>query len=118
VVERVGELVEGGEWSIGDGFVGERPEMFGGLQFRGVGRQEAEPDARGDAQPLAEVPAGPVEQQDDGLVRAGAERRCESVEDALEQRNIDRRYWPATTRPRRLPVARSRRDRAICTCAC
>ena len=58
-------------------------------EFRGVGRQETEPDAVGDVQPLADMPAGAVEHQDDGLVRAGADRGGEAVEYALEQRNID-----------------------------
>ena len=82
-------MVERGERSVGDGFVGERPQVLGRLEFRGVGRQEAEPDAVGDAQPLADMPAGAVEHQDDGLVRAGADCGGETVEHALEQRDID-----------------------------
>ncbi len=35
------------------------------------------------------MPAGAVEHQDDGLVRAGAECGGEAVEHALEQRDID-----------------------------
>jgi hypothetical protein len=50
LIERVGEFAEGGEGLVGDGFVGERPEVFGRLEFRGVGRQEAEPDAVGNLQ--------------------------------------------------------------------
>jgi len=44
--------------------------VFGRLEFRGVGRQEAKPDAVGDPQSLADMPAG-------------------TVEHALEQRNVD-----------------------------
>ena len=63
--------------------------MFGGLKFRGVGRQEAQPDAVGEAKPLADMPAGTVEHHDHRFVRAGAEGGGEPVQHALEQRNID-----------------------------
>ena len=88
-IEGLGEFVERGERPVGDGFVGERPEVFGRLEFRGVGRQEAELDAVGDAQPLADMPAGAVEEQDHRFVRAGADRIGEAIQNALEQRDID-----------------------------
>ena len=43
------EVVERLEVAVGDGFVDERPEVLGGLEFRRVGWQVDEPDASGTA---------------------------------------------------------------------
>ena len=77
--------------------------MLGRLEFRGVGRQETEPDAVGSTQPLADMPTGAVEHQDDGLVGAGADRGGETVEHALEQRDIDAIGQPPLDRAGRRP---------------
>lgn len=88
-VEGFGQRIDALEGPVGDGLVGERPEPFGGLQLRRIGRQEAEPDAVGRAQLLGDVPAGVVEQHDDDLVAAGADLGGEGVEHRLEQLGVD-----------------------------
>ena len=77
--------------------------MLGRLEFRGVGRQKTEPDAVGRAQPRARMPTGAVEHQDDGLVGAGADRSSETIEHALEPRDIDAIGQPPLDRAGRRP---------------
>lgn len=93
-VEGVGKFVDGLERFVGDGFVGQRPETLGRLEFGGVWGQETEMQALGDAQPLGPMPPGIVEDQDDGLVGTDAGGLGESIEDGLEQRRVDRTGEP------------------------
>ena len=72
------EFVERGEVPIDDRLIHQRPEMLGGLEFGGVGRQEDEADPLGHDQTLGSMPASVVEHEDDaagapctGLAREG-----------------------------------------------
>ena len=58
------------EGAIGQRLVGERPEVFGGLQLRRVGREEEQMDAVWHRHRLAGVPAGTIEHQEDALGRS------------------------------------------------
>jgi hypothetical protein len=53
------------ESPVGERLVGERPEVFGRLQLRGVGGQEEEMNALWHRNLLPGVPAGSVQHQDD-----------------------------------------------------
>ena len=64
------DFLQGGkvrEADIGQGLVGERPEVFGGLQLRGVGRQREKMDAVGHLDLLAGVPSGAIQHQRDSF---------------------------------------------------
>lgn len=63
-----GHLVE---VTVDDGLVDEAPEVLGGLEFGGVGRQVDEPQAVGHPQSRFGVPSGTVEEQDDRALAAG-----------------------------------------------
>ncbi len=63
-----------------------RPERLGGLQFGTVGRQVDQPDAVRHGEVGQGVPAGVVEQQHDALLGTGADRACEGLEQAGEER--------------------------------
>ncbi len=52
------DIVDGVEVFFGEGFVDQRPKMFGGLQFRGVGGLVDQPDAVGNGEVLRAVPTG------------------------------------------------------------
>jgi hypothetical protein len=54
-------------------------EVLGGLQLGRVRRQEVQMDVLGHAQPQARVPAGAIQDEDDLLLGAGADRRGEMV---------------------------------------
>ena len=82
VVLDVGDLVE---VPVDDGFVEEAPEVLGGLEFGGVGRQVDQPQPLGDAQAGLGVPSGTVEEQEDGALLAGAGLSGEQGEQALEE---------------------------------
>jgi hypothetical protein len=69
---RVFELFDAGEMPIGQDGVGERPQVFGGLQFRGIRGQEEQVNVIGDAEVHARVPSSPIQHEDDLLVGAGA----------------------------------------------
>ena len=49
------EIVEGLEMGVGESFVGQRPQMLGGLEFGRVCRQEHQLDAMGDLEILGDV---------------------------------------------------------------
>ena len=78
------EIADGIEVFVGERLVDERPEMFGGLELRAVGRLVDEPDAVGDGQIFRAVPTGIVKLEHDdaiapsaGLAREGFEQLCE-----------------------------------------
>ena len=89
-VEDIGEIVEGFDGLVGEGLVGERPQTLGRLEFGRVRRQEAQMEAFGYDQFLADMPSGVVEHHDDRLVLAGAGGAREGIEDGLEERHVDR----------------------------
>jgi len=63
--------------------------VLGRLQLGRVGRQEAQAQAVGQLELLADVPAGIVEHQDHCLVRSGADVAGERREHLLEQFDAD-----------------------------
>ena len=83
------EVVDGGEMPVVQCRVGQWPEMLGGLQLGGVGGQEQEVQMLGDAQLDAGVPPGAIQDQDDLLGGAGADRRGEGRKFDLEERDTD-----------------------------
>lgn len=80
----VGERVE---VPVDDGLVHEVPKALGGLQLGGVGRQVDQPQPVWHAQAGLGVPAGPIQQEDDGALRPGAglagEQRQQTLEEGL-----------------------------------
>jgi hypothetical protein len=86
LLDAVLDLGDPVEMPVDDRLVDEAPEMLGGLEFRGVGRQVDEPQAVGHPQSRLSVPAGPVEQQEDRALWACAGFLREQGEQALEQR--------------------------------
>jgi hypothetical protein len=96
------DLGEPVEVPVDDGFVGEPPEMLGRLQFGGVGREVYQPHALGHAQAWLGVPAGAVEEQDDGAPLARAGLAGEEREQSLEERFGD----PVADIPVALPRGR------------
>lgn len=85
-------LAEGGEVGeapVGDGLVGQRPEVFGRLQFRGVRRLEDEAYTIGRGDAIADMPTGVVQLKDNGLVRTGANLAGEGFQGGLESLDID-----------------------------
>src|SRR5829696_5048481 len=101
-----GELVQRGDMPIGDRLIHQRPETFGGLELRPVGRQEDEADPVRDGQVFGAMPARVVEHEDDAAptARAGLARRWRAVR--------RRRAWRGRCRdtrpPRRWSAARRR----------
>jgi hypothetical protein len=76
---------------VGDGFVRQRPEVLGRLQFGAVGRQENEADPLRYRQIRADVPPGTIEHEQDELLGAGAHRPRKAGEDLSEEVGIDGR---------------------------
>lgn len=89
--------------SIGEGFIGQRPEMLRWLQLRGVGRQEEEMDALRDASLLAGMPAGAIEDQCDPLGRSGTDVPGKGGEHLPEERRRHGGEQPPLGRTRRGP---------------
>ena len=81
---RVFELLDGGKVPIDQDRVGERPQMFGRLQFGRVRGQEEQVHVVGDAQLDAGVPAGTVEHEDNLLGGARADGTGKGREFDLE----------------------------------
>src|SRR5258708_18072909 len=93
------ELLDTGEVPIDQHVIGERPEMRGGLQLGGVGRQEEQVDVLGHLEPLAGVPAGAV----------GSLRRTTGAKAVRRTRQ----HANAATEPRRAAWRRPRRARSM-----
>lgn len=87
---RVLQVVNAGEMAVGERRVGQRPQVLGGLEFGGVGRQEQQMHMVGDAQVEAGMPAGPVERQHDVLARSSAHFMGKGREVDLKERDTDR----------------------------
>lgn len=67
------EFINGGEVAIGQRGVGQRPEVFSGLQLGGIGGQEEQVEVLRDPELETAVPASPVQDQHDLLVRTRAD---------------------------------------------
>lgn len=83
------QLLNRAEMAIDERGISERPQMFRGLEFGGVRRQEEEVQMVWHAQALGAVPACPIQDKDDlpGGTRADGLR--ESREFGLKERDID-----------------------------
>jgi hypothetical protein len=88
---RILQLLDIAEMAIGEGRVGEGPQVLGGLEFGGVGRQKEQMDMLRHAQPHAGMPAGAVEHEDDLLGRTGTDGTSKGSELHLKEGNADRR---------------------------
>jgi hypothetical protein len=58
------EVLDGGEMAVGQGSIGQRPEMLGRLELRRIRRQEEQVDIVRYAQLDAGMPAGAIQHQD------------------------------------------------------
>lgn len=76
---------------MGERGVGQRPEVLGRLEFGGVGGQKQQVDVVGDAQMGTGVPAGPVEDEPNLLVRSRPDLRGQLGKFDLKERNADGR---------------------------
>jgi len=70
---------------VDDGFIQERPQRFCRLQLRRVGRQKNEPYAFWDLQPGFTMPAGVIENKDNGPAHTRASFACERFQQRLEE---------------------------------
>jgi hypothetical protein len=84
------ELLDAGKMPVDEHVVGEGPEMFSGLQLWRIRWQEEQVDVLGHLEPLAGVPARTIQDQDDLLAGAGADRRGEGDQLDCEERDADR----------------------------
>jgi hypothetical protein len=57
------EVVDGGEMAIHQDRIGQLPQMFHGLQFRGGGWEKQQMDVVGHAQALGTVPSGSIQDE-------------------------------------------------------
>lgn len=72
---------EGVEAAVGERLVGQRPEVLGGLEFGGVGREEEQMDALGATNRLAGMPPGAIQDQQDVLGGTGTDIPSKGGED-------------------------------------
>ncbi len=75
---------------VGDRFVGQRPLALGRLQLGRVGRKKLQHDALRHDEPVTDVPTGLIQNQDDQLVLAGADRLGKRGQHRAEQVGVDR----------------------------
>lgn len=83
------EVIDRGKVPVGERGVGQRPEVFGGLEFGGIRRQEEQVQVLGDAQSGTGVPPRAVEDQHNLLGGTGAHGAGEFGELDLEERDAD-----------------------------
>jgi hypothetical protein len=57
------QLLDAGEMAIHQDRIGQLPQMFHGLQFRGVGWEKQQMDVVGHAQALGTVPSGSIQDE-------------------------------------------------------
>lgn len=75
--------------AVGERGVGQWPEMFGGLQFGGVGRQKQQMHVVGHAQFHAGMPPGAVEDEHDLFARPCADLTRKGGQLDLKERDGD-----------------------------
>jgi hypothetical protein len=85
------EVLDRREVPIGQGGVGERPQVLGRLEFRRVGGQEQQMPMLGNTEPQTTVPACAIEDEPDLLGGARADLLGEGGEFRLKEGNGDRR---------------------------
>ena len=87
---RVFELLDRGEMAVDEDRVGQRPQMFGGLQFRGIRRQEEQVDVvRYPPVDAGGFPAGAVQHQHNLLGGTGSHLAGERGALNFKHRNAD-----------------------------
>jgi hypothetical protein len=91
LVQDVFQLVHGLDGAIGNGLAKEGPESLRWLELGGIGREEQQTEALGKSEVLAHVPAGPIDHQQDPLVRTQPQALGEQLECDLEDGRVDRR---------------------------
>lgn len=89
LLDTVLDLGQPVEVSVDDGFVDDAPEVLGGLEFGGIGRQVDAPQTVQHAQSGFSVPAGAVEQKDDRALWACAGLASEQRQQTLKERLED-----------------------------
>ena len=63
------QILDGSEMAVGEGGIGQGPEMLGRLELGRIRRQEEQVDMLGHTQPDARMPARTIEHQDNLLGR-------------------------------------------------
>ncbi len=86
---RVFEVLDAREVLVDQGGVGQRPEVLGGLQLGGIGRQKQQVHMIRHAQMDAGVPAGAIQDEHNLLVGAGTDLAGERGQFHLKERNAD-----------------------------
>jgi hypothetical protein len=94
------QVLDGGEVLVGEGGIGQRPEVLGRLQLGGIGRQEEQVDVLRHVHLGTRVPAGAVQHQHDLLARAGADLPREGLQLGLEEPDADARGQMENRAPR------------------
>jgi len=89
LAEHLIKVIKRVEIFIGNGLVRQRPQAFGGLDFRRICRQEHEFDAFGNLQGFGHMPAGLIEHEDDVLAGTGPHFSGEGRQDRAEQGGVD-----------------------------
>jgi hypothetical protein len=74
------QLIDRGEMPVHQDGIGERPQMLGRLELRGVRRQEEQVDVVGYAQALGAMPARAIKDEDDLLRQTGTDRAGKGCE--------------------------------------
>ena len=86
------QLVERCESPIGKWFIGERPQPFGGLQFRRMRWQKEQVQSLWQAEIMALVPACLIQNQGNLFVWPDSLFICESTQGQRKGGGIDRRH--------------------------
>ena len=68
------QVIKGAKGAIGDAFIGQWPQAFTRLQFRGIGRQKEQMDPLRHYEFLAGMPPSSIKHQQDPLGGTGSDR--------------------------------------------
>jgi len=82
---RLLQILDAGEMTIDQRSIGQRPEMFGGLQFGRVGWEEVQIDVVGHTQAQTGVPSGTIQHQHHLLCGADSHVARNGSEFGLEE---------------------------------
>ena len=85
------ELLDGGEMTIDERRIGERPQMFRWLEFGRIRRQKEQVDMVWHRAALGAVPTGPIQHEDNLLVGTGSYCLGKGGEFRLEEGHTHRR---------------------------
>lgn len=83
------EVIQGGEGPVEQRRVGQGPQAFGRLQFRGVGGQEGQSDALGHVKIGAGMPPRIVEHEQDMMLGTSPHLTRKRRQDLREARGVD-----------------------------